>query len=359
MFPAAAPRIQTHRLFFAAAAIQAALSIAVWIFAPPEGAAPASWHAHELVFGYVSAVIAGFLFAKTSRLVVWLVLLLWAAARLAWMSPADPVIAAILSISATAAICGVSAQGFLRGVKQFGNFVFPILLGLQLCCELLSQSHVLGMDDGIGRAAVLFAMYIVIALILVMGGRISGAAFSGLVQRAGGARIAPRPGLERALLPLIGGVAVTSASNAFPVILTVCALLAAGVICLRLLDWLPALRLAGPDLLGLAVAQIFIAVGLVGIAMQPYGSGWSPTAPLHLLTIGGIGIATVTMMLKTTAQRERRNPNRRLIAAATLLLGFAAVVRGMADGDSQALYAAAATAWCAAMLFCFGRMLIR
>jgi uncharacterized protein involved in response to NO len=76
-----------HRLFFAAAAIQAALSVILWIFAPPEVVAGASGHAHELLFGYVPAVIAGFLFAKISRPTSMLVLLLWTAARVAWLFP--------------------------------------------------------------------------------------------------------------------------------------------------------------------------------------------------------------------------------------------------------------------------------
>ncbi|PJI39650.1 NnrS family protein [Ferrovibrio sp.] len=359
MAPASASRTQTHRLFFAAAAIQAALSVVIWAFAPPDTATPAGWHAHELLFGYASAVIAGFLFAKTSRPVVLLVLLLWAAARVAWIFPVSPAVAAGLSVSATAAISGISARGFLRGAKQVRNFVFPLLLGLLLCCDLLSQMHVFGMAEGMERAAILLAIYIVVALILVMGGRIAGAAFSGLNQRAGGARIAPRLGLERILPFLVGGVAVAAAADGFPALLAICAWLAAGVICLRMLDWLPALRLAGPDLWGLAAAQVFIAAGLTGIGLQPFGPGWSATAPLHLLTIGGIGIATVTMMLKTTAQRERQEPGRRLMTTAVLLLGFAAVVRAMAEGVGPTAYAIAAIAWCAAMLCCLARMLRR
>jgi uncharacterized protein involved in response to NO len=358
MASASASRTQTHRLFFAAAAIQAALSVAIWIFAPP-AAASASWHAHELLFGYTSAVIAGFLFTKTPRPVVLLVLLLWAAARLAWIIPVSPVIAAGLSVSATAAISGISARGFLRGAKQVRNFIFPLLLGLLLCCDLLSQMPVFSMAEDMGRVAVLLAMYIVVALILVMGGRIAGAAFSGLIQRAGRARIAPRPGLERILPFLIGGVAVAAATDALPALLTVCAWLAAGVICFRMLDWLPALRLAGPDLWGLAAAQVLIAAGLIGIGLQPFSPGWSTAAPLHLLTIGGIGTATVTMMLKTIAQRERQEPGRRLMMTAVLLLGFAAVVRTMADSVGQMAYAVAAIAWCVAMLCCLTRMLRR
>lgn len=351
--------IWNHRLFFAAATIQAALSVILWIFAPPAAATAALWHAHELLFGYVPAVLAGFLFAKVPRQAALLVLLLWLSARAAWIFPVSPVLAAGLSVGATAAITGISARGFLRGAKQAGNFVFPFLLGLLLCCEIVAQMHVFGISAEVSRGAVLLAMYVIVAMILIMGGRIAGAAVSGLHQRAGGARIAPRLGLERLTPVLIGGVAVTTAADVAPLLLTACAWLAAGVICRRLLDWVPAMRLAGADLWGLAASQLFIAAGLAGIGLQPLAPGGKAAAFLHLLTIGGIGMATVTMMLKTAAQRERRAPDRHLVATSALLLGVAAVSRAMADGIGPAAYAVAAVAWSVAMLCCLFRMLSR
>ncbi len=348
-----------HRLFFGAAAIQAALSVILWIFAPPGGDVAANWHAHELLFGYVPAVVAGFLFSKVSRATSLLVLVLWAAARVAWLFPVSPLVAAGLSISATAAIMGISAHSFLRGAKQASNFVFPCLLCLLLFCDILSQMHVFGLAEGVSHGALLLALYVIVTLILIMGGRIAGAAASGLNQRAGGARIAPRLGLERLTPVLVGGVAVTAAADVLPILLTACAWLAAGVICRRLLDWLPAMRLAGPDLWGLIASQVFIAAGLAGTGLLPFNLGLSATAPLHLITVGGIGIATVTMMLKTAAQRERRAPDRYIVAATVLLLCIAAVSRAMAERIGPAAYGFAATAWCAAMLCCLARMLTR
>ena len=286
--------------------MQAALSLSVWIFARPERAAGAEWHAHELLFGYVPAVIAGFLLTKTPRPVLMMVLALWVAARLAWFFSSDiPAVAATLGVAATAAITGIAARGFLRGVKRVQNFVFPLLLGLLLGCDILSQLYIFGVAGGMARPAVLLAMYVTVALIVVMGGRIAGAAFSGLVQRAGGARIAPRLGLERIIPFLIGGVAVATAADELPVMLVTCSWLASAAMLFRMRDWLPGLRLAGPDLLALAGSQLFIAAGLAGIGLQQFGAAWSAASALHLLTVGGIGLATVTMMLKTAPQRAK------------------------------------------------------
>ena len=55
------------RPFFLGAAVFAALAMAVWIGALaglwtiPSAFGPAEWHAHEFLWGYLSAVVAGFM----------------------------------------------------------------------------------------------------------------------------------------------------------------------------------------------------------------------------------------------------------------------------------------------------------
>jgi uncharacterized protein involved in response to NO len=71
------PRVKPHqapallsygfRPFFFLGACQAALSMALWLplfegeVALPTLFAPRDWHAHEMLFGYVPAVLTGFL----------------------------------------------------------------------------------------------------------------------------------------------------------------------------------------------------------------------------------------------------------------------------------------------------------
>ncbi len=55
------------RLFFPGSALLAAVSIAIWVpwflgfMHVPTLLPPVAWHQHELLFGFVPAVIAGFL----------------------------------------------------------------------------------------------------------------------------------------------------------------------------------------------------------------------------------------------------------------------------------------------------------
>jgi len=88
------------RPFFLGAGVWAILSLALWLgalagvweLAPGYGAL--AWHAHEMLFGYGSAVVAGFLLTAvpnwTGRLPVagrplLLLFLLWCAARVAFL----------------------------------------------------------------------------------------------------------------------------------------------------------------------------------------------------------------------------------------------------------------------------------
>src|SRR5512145_1604115 len=88
------------RPFFLLAALWAAFAVPIWMAAflgwLPETHFDRAWHAHEMVFGYLSGVIAGFLLTAvpnwTGRLPVsgaplsWLVLL-WCAGRVAMLIP--------------------------------------------------------------------------------------------------------------------------------------------------------------------------------------------------------------------------------------------------------------------------------
>jgi uncharacterized protein involved in response to NO len=98
------------RPFFLFGALWAAVAVALWLpmlgghLLLPSAFTPVEWHAHELIYGYVPAVIAGFLLTAvpnwTGRLPVvgrplLLLFLIWVAGRIAvlaslWIGHALP-----------------------------------------------------------------------------------------------------------------------------------------------------------------------------------------------------------------------------------------------------------------------------
>jgi len=348
--------VAAHRVFFPAAALHGAVAIGLWAL-PPEPVMPAAWHVHELVFGYAVAVVAGFLLTKASGLEILAALAVWGLARLAWLVPDTPdVLRAVLTVAATAGIVGLAARGLLRGIKRGQNATFPVLLPALAVCDAASQAGLLLGRHGLARSAAETGLLLVVLLILVMGGRIAGAALSGLAQRAGGARIPPQPRAEPLLAAALGLVAVATALGA-PLLLAASTWAAAAVIAYRIAGWRAAMPIAGVDLRALVASQAFIAIGFAGMGAGAWQPPWPATAPLHLVAIGGIGIATVVMMLKTHAQRDRQLLPGGLVAAAALLLAAAAVGRALGYLAPETAYPLAGAAWIAAMSVCLAGML--
>lgn len=340
-----------HRVFFPAAAMQGAAAVGIWAL-PPGPAVPSVWHVHELVFGHAVAVAAGFLLTKASGREVTASLALWGLARLAWLAPGTPgLLQAALTVAATAAIAGLAARGFLRGVKRGGNAVFPVVLPALAIADAACQAGLLAGQAWIARGGALAGLFLVVVLIVVMGGRIAGAALSGLVQRGGGPRIPPQPLSERILIAALAATAAAVVADA-PALLAVPAATAAVVLGHRIVGWRAGLPLAGADLRALLAAQACIAIGLAGMAAGWAGPPWPPSAPLHLVTVGGIGIATAVMMLRTHAQRERRPMPGGLIAAAAMLLAAAAAIRAAGHAAPDLAYPLAGLCWIAAMAVC-------
>ena len=83
-------------LFFPAAALLAAAAVGVQVAdyagvsAPSVIARMPYWHGHEMVFGYVLAVVGGYLFTRVSRREAFSVLLAWVCGRLVYLVPGIP-----------------------------------------------------------------------------------------------------------------------------------------------------------------------------------------------------------------------------------------------------------------------------
>ena len=348
----------SHTVFFPLAAAQGAIGIGLWSFFP-FGETGSAWHAHEIVFGYAMAVIAGFLLTRANPQEVAWCLVVWLAARIAWMIPDTPdLVRAAAGTASTGTIAFLAGRSFLRGVKRAQNVVFPALLAALVLCEVAAQAGTLQSAPATVRSAQIFAVLLIVLLIVVMGGRITGAALSGLAQRAGRDRIPPQPVLERLLVAATIGIGV-AVSSSIPALLAATAWVAAAGIVARLVSWRAGFGLAGPDLRAMAISHGFVALGLAGIGAGLFHPPWPEHAPLHLVTIGGIGIATVTMMLKTQAQRARLPLPATTITAAVVLLALGSIVRALGFGWPDVSYLIAAIAWIAAMALCLVTLLRR
>jgi uncharacterized protein involved in response to NO len=302
------------RPFFLAAALCACavvpLWIAVWagVAAPPAWLWPAAWHAHEMLFGVVAAAIAGFLLTSVP---VWtgsaavsggrLAALLgaWLAGRLAMalagVLPRGLVAVIDLAFLPWLALCLGRALVPAREPRNLG--FLGILAALSLCNAGV-HAQALGFAVPASQALRL-AVDLVVALIVVIGGRITPAFTRNALLREGvHAPLRAWPWLDRASVAGALGVALadllaprTRASGAI-------ALLAALAVAARLGGWQTRRTLRDPLLWSLHAGIAWVVLGFALVAASDLAGALPPGAGLHALSAGAMGSMLLAVMTR-------------------------------------------------------------
>lgn len=310
------------------------------------------WHIHEMVFGYTSAVIAGFLFTAipnwTGRPPVdgWplaVLATLWLGGRLVMLGVGNvgPIAAMIADCGFMAAVLAVALREVIAG-KNWRNLMVAAPLSLYLAANVLFHYEV--MEHGVADVGRRLGLATVVFLITLIGGRII-PAFSRNWMQTQGKTALPVQFNKFDGVCVLGGAAAMLSWSAMPDAQITAGLLimASGLHFIRLSRWRGLQTLAAPILLILHLAYAFVPVGFMAL-----GAG-SSAAGIHLLGIGAIGGMTVSVMIRATAGHT----GRALIMSPLLYLGFllipsAAIVRALAsvlDGFYQPALVLSGALW--------------
>jgi uncharacterized protein involved in response to NO len=350
------------RPFFLLAAIWAALAVPVWLAAYVHGYAlrgplPAMyWHAHEMVYGYGLAAVAGFLLTAipnwTGRLPVRGAPLaglaaLWLLGRIAAFTPAP-----WLALAFPLALMALVARE-VASARNFHNLPVVAILGLLFAGDLLVQLHALGIayTAALGNRIGVATLLLLIALI---GGRlIPSFTRNWMAREFPDARLpAPHSALDWACLFLgLCGLAawVAAPDSPFSFGLEIAGGVALGV---RLARWRGLATVREPLLFVLHLGYGWLAAGLAFAGANGF-LGWMPAgAPLHALTVGAIGTMTLAVMTRASLGHAGRPLHAGAgTSAIYLLVTLAAGLRFAAPllGDQAILSTAlAGCAWSAA-----------
>ncbi|HEV8107374.1 MAG TPA: NnrS family protein [Burkholderiales bacterium] len=357
------------RPFFFLAGLWAAAAVPVWLTAYVHGYSlrgplPAVvWHAHELVFGFGAATVAGFLLTAipnwTGRLPLRgaplaLLAALWLAGRVAILAAGiiGAPAAAAADLSFLALLIALVARELIAG-RNWRNLPMLVALSLLLAGNVLVHLHALdiaytaGMGNRVGIATLLL-------LIALVGGRIVPSfTRNWLARERRGLRAPAQWGaLDRfALIAVFMGLAawVVAPDSAPAPWLEV----AAGVaLAARLSRWRGLATLREPLLFVLHAGYGWLALGLVLLGLNGLYQAVPASAALHALTVGAIGTMTLAVMTRATLGHTGR-PLRADGATRALygLITLAALLRLCAPlaGDRAVLLAElAGLAWTAA-----------
>ncbi|PJA32535.1 MAG: hypothetical protein CO187_03520 [Zetaproteobacteria bacterium CG_4_9_14_3_um_filter_53_7] len=289
------------------------------------------WHAHEMVFGYATAVIAGFLLTSVrnwtglptpSGRSLLLLALLWLAPRLLSALPMLPGAAfALLDLLFLPVLAVVIGRPLLKA-KQQHNYPVPLLLLLLALCNIAVHLEVLGELEAVSRQALQVAVCLMVGLVAVIGGRV----VPFFMQRGIGTRPAENKLIEKMALPSMLLVAVSLAIGN-PWMIINAALLATVIHGLRLIGWFDRAVLREPMLWVLHLGYAWLVAGFLLYALAELLD--LPTVQaVHAWTVGGIGMFTLGMIARVALGHTGRNIHALpWLPAAFMLLFIAALTR--------------------------------
>jgi uncharacterized protein involved in response to NO len=311
------------RPFFLLAALWAAIAVPVWLAAYLHGYAPGGglpamvWHAHEMVYGYGIAAVAGFLLTAipnwTGRLPLRgaplaALAALWVAGRVALL--ASGAIGAEAAAAVDLAFGAVLIAVVAREVAKARNFhnlpvvaILLVLLGGNTLVHLqaLGIAYTAALGNRIGVATLA-------ALIALVGGRIIPSFTRNWLAKE--RPQLPPPATHSALdwaclaVAVAGLAAWASAPDS---LFTHTLEIAGGTgIALRLARWRGLATLREPLLFVLHLGYAWLAAGLVFLGLNGFFGWVAPGVPLHALTVGAIGTMTLAVMTRASLGHSGR-----------------------------------------------------
>ena len=330
------------RPFFLLGPAWAIIALALWLMAAsgrlilPSAFEPLIWHRHEMMFGFVGAVVAGFLLTAipnwTGRLPIAgaplaALVALWAVGRLAVLFSGSIgwVPAALLDAGFYVVLAAVAAREVLASKNRNLLMVgIVLLLGVANAADHLGAAGLL-QDADIGMRA---AIALVVMLISLVGGRVVPSFTRNWMTKHG---------FERELPTQSGrfDVAVLASSAAALLAWTVAPdsapsgwlLVVAGTAqALRLSRWSGLKTARDPLVLILHVGYLWLPAGLLLLGASIVGTSVPRSAAIHALTAGAMS----TMILAVMTRATLGHTGRELVANPLTTLLYLLVTLGAA-----------------------------
>jgi uncharacterized protein involved in response to NO len=313
---------QGFRIFFLGASVYSIISILFWtgiysfnITLPMKGLSPFQWHAHEMIYGFSVAVIAGFLLTAVKNwtgiqtvhgFFLAIIFSLWLLARVLFLFGTDQItFAAIFDFLFILAVIIAVATPIIqaKNYRQLGILSKLILLAV------FNSFFYLGYFGTIEQGVywgLYGGLYLVIGLILTLGGRV----IPFFTERGVGYEVKlynPKwPTLLGLLIFLVFFISELFLQNQ-----TITGIAAAGlfiVYSIRLAGWYTPGIWNKPLLWSLHFSMLFVNLGFLLFVLSAY-FGVSKFIAIHALAYGGIGIITLSMMARVILGHTGRDIN--------------------------------------------------
>jgi uncharacterized protein involved in response to NO len=367
------------RPFFLLGSIYAGLAILVWLpmffgeITLSSAFAPRDWHVHEMLFGYLPAVITGFLFTAipnwTGRLPIrgrplMGLVAVWLAGRLCvTLSAHTGWLAAMLVDASFLLLVAAAASREILAGRNWRNMKVVILLLLLLAAN--TAFHLEAHLEGAADVSIRLGIAVVVLLITLIGGRIVPSFTRNWLVRENPGRLPAPFGRFDIAAIAVGALALLSWIVSPAGIVTAGIMVMAGLLHLvRLARWAGDRTGRERLLLILHIGYAFVPVGFLLNAAAALGQ--IPTsAGVHAWMAGAAGVMTLAVMSRATlghtGQQLTASLATQAIYAAVIVAAISRICAVLEPANSMGLLHVAAFSWAAAFIgfaLVFGPLLI-
>jgi uncharacterized protein involved in response to NO len=372
----AIPRFRAHqgwallangfRPFFLLGSVYAGLAILVWLpvfhgeITLISALAPRDWHVHEMLYGYLPAVITGFLFTAipnwTGRLPLQgtpllVLVMVWIAGRLgvAFSAETGWLLAMLIDASFLLLVAAAAAREILAG-RNWRNLNVVVLVLLLLAGNV--AFHLEAHFSGAADIGIRIGIAVVVLLISLIGGRIIPSFTRNWLVRENPGRLPVPFGRFDIIVVAIGALAlvgwiVDPASHFTGVALAIAGLLHL----VRLARWAGDRTWRERLLLILHIGYAFVPLGFLLNAASAFGLV-ATGAGIHAWMAGAAGIMTLAVMSRATlghtGQPMTASAATQAIYAAIIVAALSRICAVIEPAHSEPLLHLAAFAWAAA-----------
>ncbi|WP_238595894.1 NnrS family protein [Methylophaga nitratireducenticrescens] len=297
------------------------------------------WHSHEMIFGFVTAIVIGFLLtavqnwtgqrAPHGRTLIFIVML-WLMGRLAMLFGADLSIWLVIGIDLSfLPVCAyLLAKPIVRAKQTKNLFFIPVLLLLTICNAFMYIGLMVERPD-IQQTGSLSAVLLITLLMTVIGGRVIP------MFTANGTQTSKVNNILWLDISALISVWLLFALHFFMLtsflpssILSVLFAISAILVFIRGFRWKIWITLRVPLLWSLHIGYWFIPLGLMMFSAHYAGLDIPYSVALHALTAGAMGSMILSMMSRVSLGHSGRSLTpKRLMSLAFMLIIVVGFIR--------------------------------
>ena len=310
------------RPFFLMGSVFAIIAAVLWTLSyqfnlpilPNNGLGNVHWHAHEMIYGYAMAVIAGFLLTAvknwtgvqtTHGFALFVLAGIWVLARLMPYLPISNALAAmaIFDLLFNLLVCVLILLPIAR-VKQWQHMGVWATLGFLFVGNLLFYLGLFDLLDNGIRIGLYTGLYTIVLLVMLMGYRV----IPFFIEKGVGypVKLKHYPWINVVSLLLMLVFLISEVYYPLPMYAAVSAILLASIHALRLLGWYSIGIWKKPLLWILYIGYSWVIVGFILYA-SAYFFNINLLLAVHAFAYGCVGMMTIGMMARVALGHTGRD----------------------------------------------------